>query len=751
MQSTTNPVALVRFRISAWLVLLLLPAIRPMACAADGASAAPASRLALEKSPYLRQHAHDPIDWYPWGEEAFAKARRENKPIFLSIGYSTCHWCHVMARESFSDPETARVLNAQFVAIKVDREERPDIDRLYMTFVQASTGGGGWPLSVWLTPELKPFFGGTYYPLADQPDLPAFKTVLARISAMWAKRRDEIQGQSDEMLAALRASVTTEATGADFAPAALRAAGLAKFTELFDAKQGGFEAAPKFPQPMALAFLLDVAATAPNRDQQAEARRMAFATLRALVRSSLHDPLGGGFHRYAVDAEWRLPHFEKSLVDQALLADAFVTASLLASDELRFAAAARDTLDYVRRNLTGPAGELYSAEDADSPLPSDPARHREGAFYLWTAAAIEHAVGAEDAAVFAYAFGMKSEGNLAGIAPPDEFAGDNVLWRAHTDAEAAVHFGIAETAAAAANARALAKLRTVQAARPRPSRDDKVVTAWNGLAISAFARAAQAFGDARLAADATRAAEFVQANLYDPSTGRLARSWRAGQRDREAFAEDYADLIHGLIDLYEATFELRWLQWAVRLQEKQNELFLDPAAGGYFANVATDASVLLRMKEDADNAEPAASSVAARNLARLAAMLHRDDWAQLARRTARSFAPRLERAPNAMPAMLVALGWVSGSAQQIFLQGEPDSVALPQFVAEVRKRFLPRHVLVRLDAKSTPFFAGQSPFVAELPPIKAGAVTAYVCQNFTCQLPTRDPAVFAKQLNPPMR
>ena len=739
-----------RLRDFVWLVLLLLPSIRPPACVgATDTVFAPENRLACEKSPYLRQHAHDPVDWYPWGEEAFATARREHKPIFLSIGYSTCHWCHVMARESFSDPETARVLNAHFVAIKVDREERPDVDRLYMTFVQASTGGGGWPLSVWLTPDLKPFFGGTYYPLTDQPDLPAFKTVLARISTMWSEHRADIERQSEEMLAALRSGVTADTAGTDFAPLAVRAAGLAKFAASFDAEHGGFETAPKFPQPLSIAFLLDVAATAPAPAPRAEARRMALETLRAVVDSGLRDPLGGGFHRYAVDAEWRLPHFEKNLVDQALLVDALLTAAQLAPEESRFTDAARETLAYVRRDLTGPAGEFYSAEDADSARPADPARHGEGAFYLWTAAEIGRVLGADDAAVFDFVYDVKPDGNLAGAAPAGEFAGENVLRRAHGDAEAALRFGVDEAVVRTTLARALARLRPARATRPRPARDDKVITAWNGLAISAFARAAQVFDDPAFAIAATRAAAFVHAHLYDATTGRLARSWRDGVRDQEGFAEDYADMIQGLLDLYETTFELRWLEWAVQLQEKQNALFLDSAAGGYFANVATDASVLLRMKEDADNAEPAASSVAVRNLARLAAMLHRDDWAQLAHRTARAFAPQLERAPDAMPAMLVALGWVAGSPQQIFLQAEPDAPALPGFVRELRQRFLPRHVLVRLDARSTRFFAAQSPFVAELPAIETGTVTAYVCQNFTCQLPTRDPAVFAKQLAPP--
>ena len=729
------------------MVLSLVLAVCAWADAATAESrAVTLNRLGREKSPYLRQHAANPVDWFPWGDEAFAKARREKKLIFLSIGYSTCHWCHVMARETFSDPAIARLLNENFVCIKVDREERPDIDRVYQSFVQASTGGGGWPLSVWLTPDLKPFFGGTYFAPEDRDGRPGFKSVLARLTTLWAGQSEQVLQQAGQMLTALAADTRAAATAGELPLAALREQAFTQLKESFDKEHGGFDAAPKFPMPVNLEFLFDVAATTANPEHRAAALGMAVATLRAMAAGGIHDQLGGGFHRYATDAAWRVPHFEKMLYDQAQLASVYLTGWQLAADPA-LRDAATDTLTYLRDRLADPEGGFYTAEDAASAAASTPSVHGEGAFYVWTAAELARLLGPEDGPLFAYAFGVQPDGNVSGDSA-GELAHQNVLYRAHTDAETAAQFHLPEAAVQARMADAVRALVAVRARRPRPFRDDKIVTAWNGLAISAFARAAQVLGDPAWAATATRAAGFAQARLADAATGELAHSYRAGERDPRGFAEDYAFLIQGLLDLYETTFEVRWLAWAVQLQEKQNRLFGDEAAGGYFANAAGDPSVLLRLKEESDGVEPSANSISVRNLARLGALLHHEEWLALARRTARAFGPQLARAPLAMPQMLVSAAWLEGSPKQILIQGEPGSPAPQRLLAEVRAQFLPRRALALIDTASRPFFAARVPLVAELPDSSPAGATAYVCENFVCQLPTGDPAALAKLLRP---
>ena len=702
------------------------------------------NRLLNEKSPYLRQHAYNPVDWYPWGPEAFEKARRENKPIFLSIGYSTCHWCHVMAAESFSDPAIAQLLNDKFVSIKVDREERPDVDQVYLTYVEAATGAGGWPMSVWLTPDLKPFVGGTYFPPEDRGGQPGFRTMLNRIAALWTADPRKVTDQAESVLQALRSGTSAAGPGAALPIAALRQRAFKETAESYDPVDGGFGRAPKFPHPAAYEFLLDLAAASPDPAVRTEALQMARHGLQAMAAGGIHDQLGGGFHRYATDAQWRVPHFEKMLYDQAQLANLYLTATQL-GPEAGFAETARDILSYVQKGMIDPAGGFYAAEDADSPLTADPARHGEGAMYLWTQAEIETVLGAEAGAVFAFHYGVQSDGNVASD-PEGAFVHANILYRAHTPAETAAHFHLTEDAVRSQLAGSCRQLLAARDRRPRPLRDEKIVTAWNGLMISAFARAAQVLGDESYAATATHAAEFLQAKLYDPTTGQLARSFYAGRKDEAGFAADYAFLIQGLIDLYETTFDVRWLDWAVRLQEKQNELFGDTAAGGYFTTAGTDASVLLRLKEDYDDAEPAPSSVAVRNLARLAGIMHRPEWHDLARKTATAFSAQLDRSPSSLPQLVAALGWLEGSPQQIILQGNPNSPGLPQLTNEVWHRFLPRHVLLRIDRASRTFFNARVPFVAALPDDTDDPATAYVCENFVCQLPTRDPAVFIKLL-----
>jgi uncharacterized protein YyaL (SSP411 family) len=588
-----------------------------------------ANRLAQEKSPYLLQHADNPVDWYPWSEEAFAKARKQNKPIFLSIGYSTCHWCHVMAHEEFEKADVAAIMNREFVNIKVDREERPDVDRVYMTFVQATTGGGGWPMSVWLTPDLKPFVGGTYFPPEDRHGQPGFKRVLERIAAAWRQDHGKIAGQGEKIIAALREASSGEASSAQRLDGKTLDAAYQQIAGGYDSRHGGFGGAPKFPRPVTLNFLFRVHArdvglgaadaTEPNGSAGASpthtavrgerALEMALFTLRKMAAGGIHDHLGGGFHRYAVDGYWHVPHFEKMLYDQAQLATAYLDAFQITREAI-FESVARDILDYVRRDMTAAGGGFFSAEDADSPVvagvgDAGHSRNAEGAFYVWSKAEIDSALGSHSG-VFDFHYGVLPEGNAPADSDPlGEFNRKNILIERHTIAETAKQFHKSEDEVRRALERSRANLLALRVKRPRPHLDDKIITAWNGLMISAFARAAQIFDDADYLKAGTRAATFAREHLYDESGRVLARSYREG-RGVEGFADDYAFLIQGLLDLYEASFELSWLKFAIELQETQDRLFLDNKRGGYFGSAGQDSSILLRMKEDNDSAEPAA-------------------------------------------------------------------------------------------------------------------------------------------------
>ncbi len=714
----------------------------------------PANHLIHEKSPYLQQHAHNPVDWYPWGEEAFEKARRENKPIFLSIGYSTCHWCHVMERESFTNATIAQLLNDHFICIKVDREERPDLDRVYLGFVETLTGGGGWPMSVWLTPELKPFFGGTYFAPDDARGRPGFKTLLQTIAESWTnpEGRTTYQKQADEMMASLQRTTVLTPKLQTGVSRELRDRAWKALRDSFDRQNGGFENSPKFPLPVRLEFLFDVATTSADPAQRENAKQMALKTLKAMAEGGIHDQLGGGFHRYSVDARWRVPHFEKMLYDQAQLASVYLTAWQL-SQEPVYRETAESILHYVRETMTSPNGGFYSAEDADSatnptgiPRPDHTSgQTNEGAFYSWTAKEINADLGVREAAIFSYVYGVESRGNaVERSGGPGE---QNVPYRAHSAAECATRFGITESEAQATLAKARDSLRMARAHHPRPQRDEKIITAWNGLMISAFARAAQSLDDPEYAHLAQRAAGFIRSHLFDPASGRLVRSYRDGVKDPRGFVEDYAFMIQGLLDLYETDFDVRWLEWAIALQEKQIELFGDPVAGGFFANTADDKSVILRLKENFDNAEPSPNSIAVKNLVRLAGLLHREDWTKLARRTADAFGGQLKQDPLSMPQMLASSGWLEGSPLQIMIQGATNAEDVKNLIRETRKKFLPRRTICLIDGPSRAFFAAQVPFIAGLPDETNGTATAYVCENFACQLPTKDPVVLARLLD----
>jgi uncharacterized protein YyaL (SSP411 family) len=705
--------------------------------AAEPAKPVKTNRLAQEKSPYLLQHQHNPVDWYPWGEEAFAKARREQKPIFLSVGYSTCHWCHVMAHESFESEEVAKLLNADFVSIKLDREERPDVDRVYMTFVQATTGGGGWPMSVFLTPDLQPFLGGTYFPPEDRFGRPGFKTVLARVAEGWKNDRASILQHGQTVMAQLREYAGTSGGGGQVDDAPLASA-LNIFLRTYDEEWGGFGSAPKFPRPAALHCLLRIYARKIRGDEAAQrdakaALGMVLGTLRKMSEGGMHDHLGGGFHRYSVDRFWHVPHYEKMLYDQAQLACAYLEAHQAAPDP-RWERTARATLDYVRRDLTAREGGFYSAEDADSLLAHGRPEHAEGAFYVWEKKEIDALLG-EAAPVFNRVYGIEEAGNSpAGSDPHGELKGKNTLIERLSVAEAAKLFQKSEAEIATLLAEARRKLFDVRAQRPRPHLDDKIITAWNGLMVSAFARAAQVLGDADYLATAQRAVRFLRAELW--KDGALRRSYRAGASDIPGFAEDYAYLIAGLLDLYEADFDVTHLQWALELQAKMDATFYDEQVGGYFSTSGTDPSVLLRMKEDYDGAEPSPSSLAVSNLLRLAQITGEAKLRARGEATLAAFAGTMASQPSAVPQMLCALDAALAKPRQIVLAG-PNPEPL---LRAVHARFLPNKIVLRADGGAGQAWLGQRlEFLRTVAPLD-GQATAYVCEDFVCQLPTSDPA-----------
>jgi uncharacterized protein YyaL (SSP411 family) len=703
-----------------------------------------ANRLAHEKSPYLLQHAHNPVDWYPWGEDAFAKARRENKPIFLSVGYSTCHWCHVMAHESFESEDVAAVMNREFVNIKVDREERPDVDRVYMTFVQATTGGGGWPMSVWLTPDLKPFVGGTYFPPEDRYGQPGFKKVLERIAAAWKDNRDKIVEQGGKIVAALRESQSAAADQGKIDPAILDAA-YEQIARSYDPKEGGFGSAPKFPRPVTLNFLSRFYARDPKSESGKQAVEMNLFTLRKMASGGMHDHLGGGFHRYSVDRYWHVPHFEKMLYDQAQLAVAYLDAFQITQDR-QYESVARDILDYVARDMTSKEGGFFSAEDADSLFEHGKPEHGEGAFYVWTKKEIDAALG-DAAEIFDFHYGVQSHGNAPeGSDPQDEFRGQNILIERHTIAETAKQYKKSEDEVRQSLARSREKLFSIRAKRPRPHLDDKIIAAWNGLMISAYARAAQVLDEPRYLEAATRAAKFQRANLYDEKNKLLFRSYRDGRSAVEGFADDYAFVVQGLLDLYEVSFDVEWLKLATQLQETQDRLFLDAKNDGYFTTSGKDASVLLRMKDDNDSAEPAASSIAALNLLRLSQFLDDKELEDRARKTIDAFGPTLSHFASAMPQMLVALDFSSSKPRQIVIAGKKDAPESKALLTEVHRHFLPKTILLLADGAEGQKYLGEKNEAIRAMSIIDGKPAAYVCENFTCKAPVTDPKQLAKLL-----
>ena len=691
------------------------------------------NQLANEKSPYLLQHAHNPVHWLPWGEDAFQKARDEDKPIFLSIGYSTCHWCHVMERESFENETTAQFMNAHFVNIKVDREERPDVDKLYMTFVQATTGQGGWPLSLFLAPNLKPFFGGTYFPPENAYGRISFPELLQRIATAWNEDRAKVLESGESVLQALEryAGLHTGSTPGAADWNKITGLCLAHFQSVYDSKFGGFGPAPKFPRPVAHDFLHRYFLQSKDR----VAFQMSKKTLQAMADGGMNDQLGGGFHRYSVDSEWIVSHFEKMLYDQAQLVISYLEMFQITREEF-FADAARTVCDYVLRDLTHAGGGFFAGEDADS-LPTENAEHKtEGAFYVWTQNEIEDILGHEDAAIFCEYYGVSLDGN----APPEgdphgEFNGQNILFRAQAPRDAAT-LGVLQSARE--------KLFAAREKRPRPHRDEKVIVAWNGLMISALARAAGVLREPKYLAAARRASDFVKAKLWGENAQTLRRHFKDGAANVPGFAEDYAFLSRAALDLYEADFQIADLQWAQTLTDETLKNFWDEEKGGLYSS-APDENILLRFKEDYDGAEPSPNSVAAENCVRLQQFLDDEKYREKAAAIFDAFAGRLRDAAPAMPLLLAARLRFDAPPQHIVIVGEKDSADTQQLLEVVREHFLPFNTLVLLDEKSREFWNASQPFLREMKMLD-GKATAYFCRDFACRKPVNNALELSAQL-----
>jgi len=705
------------------------------------------NRLAAERSPYLLQHAENPVDWYPWGQEAFDKARELDRPIFLSIGYSTCHWCHVMAHESFESQAIADFLNGHFIAIKVDREERPDVDRVYMTFVQATTGSGGWPMSVWLTPDLKPFYGGTYYPPDARWGRPGFIEILREIVRVWQQERSKVQLSADGLTEQIKGLRTAEPGGEIPGTDALKE-GVAQFAQTFDQARGGFGGAPKFPRPSELLFLLRETA----RTGDYTPAFMVAKTLQAMSLGGMRDHIGGGFHRYSVDANWRVPHFEKMLYDQAQITLAALETFQLAADRF-FADVAEDTLEYVLREMTNPEGGFFSAEDADSVPPEDaasPHAHKmEGAFYLWTQGELE-ALLKDDFDIFRYRFGIRPEGN-APEDPQGEFKGKNLLYVAGTIDEVAERTGRTRDEVESALHAGRMTLFETRLSRPRPHLDDKVLTGWNGLMLAAFARAARVLASnearARYLAAAERSAAFLESRMWDERRGILRRRYRDGDAAIDGYAEDYAYLIFGLLELFQAGGDPHWLEFSRTLQRRQDEQFWDAGNGGWFNTTGADPSVILRMKEDYDGAEPSPSSMSVLNLLTLAHLTNEAELFDRIDLTLKMFGPRLGQLARALPMMMAALSTYHARVAQIVIVGVPGDEGTQSLVREAAAKYDPFSVVVPVQPGPLQSqLARMLPFV-EAMQMREGRATAYVCHDFTCAEPTTDPAGLAERLS----
>jgi uncharacterized protein len=679
------------------------------------------NRLAEETSPYLLQHADNPVDWYPWGEEAFERARAEDRPVLLSIGYSACHWCHVMEHESFEDPETARVMNDLFVNVKVDREERPDVDAIYMTAVQSMTGHGGWPMTMFLTPDGEPFYGGTYFPPEPRHGLPSFRQILAAIGDAYRERRDEVARSAAGLRRALAESSQlrdpAETLDVSILDDAYR--GVAR---AYERRHGGFGSAPKFPQPMALEYLL----RHHHRTGDEPALEMLVHTLRSMARGGLYDQVGGGFHRYSVDGEWLVPHFEKMLYDNALLARVYLQAwQETRDDDLR--RVAEEVLDWVRREMTSPEGGFYSALDADS-------EGEEGTFYVWTPEEVDAVLGDEEGPLFRRYYGIASPGNFEGRSIP-HVSRDGEAVAADEGMEAGELEGALE--------RGRAALYEARSQRVWPARDEKVLTSWNAMMVQAYAEAARVLGRPEDLEAAIRNAEFLLRALRPD--GALKRTWRGGVAKIDAFLEDHALLADALLTLYEATFDPRWVEEARGLADGVLERFFDEDGGLFYDAAVGGEKLVVRPRSVDDNPTPSGNSAVTAMLLRLAAFTGEARYERVAVRVLRSMGGLLRRAPLGFGRLLAALDFHLAAPREVAIAGDPGERATRALLDVVAERYRPNLILALRPPGASESEVAGIPVLAERGPVD-GKPAAYVCQRFTCRLPVTDPEALRQEL-----
>ena len=677
------------------------------------------NRLINETSPYLLQHANNPVDWFAWGPEALERAEAEDKPILLSVGYSACHWCHVMERESFENPQIADIMNENFISIKVDREERPDIDSIYMKAVQAMTGQGGWPMTVFLTPDGKPFFGGTYFPPEDRQGLAGFPRVLQALAQTYQEKRGDVVKATDQLMQRMR-QMSASVPSTDPLTQDIMFQAHTGIAREFDDRYGGVGMQPKFPQPMTYEFLLRYYL----RSENSQALEMVELTLDRMAEGGIYDQLGGGFHRYSTDTFWLVPHFEKMLYDNALLAKLYLHAYQVTEKPL-YRRIVEETLDYVLREMTDPSGGFYSAQDADS-------EGMEGKFFIWRPEEIIKVLGKDDGEIFNRYYGVTLKGN---------FEGRSILHAADDAEKVAKKVGLTAAEIEALLQRSGAKLLKVRDSRVHPGRDDKILLSWNGLMLRAFAEAAAVLQRSDYAAVAEKNAAFLLDNLRED--GRLLRTYKSGQAKLNAYLEDYAFLIDGLIALHEVTFEPRWLQEAVGLGNAMVDLFWDETSGQFYDTGRDHEELIIRPRDFSDNAIPSGSSMAADVLLRLAVIAGELEHRRLAVTALRSMRELMARFPTGAGHWLSALDFYLSTAKEVVIVGDRDESDTQDLLSEVYRHHLPNRVLVGLKDGDEP--------LASVPLLKnrikiEGRPTAYVCQNYICQLPVTDPDALAKQL-----
>lgn len=708
--------------------------------------------LSQEKSPYLLQHADNPVHWYPWGDDAFAKAKAEDKPIFLSVGYSTCHWCHVMEHESFEKSEIAEIMNKYFVSIKVDREERPDVDNIYMKAVMSLTGSGGWPMSVFLTHDRKPFYGGTYFPPDSQWGRPGFKELLLSINDAWKNRRDDLIKTGHSITQNLQVKSFWGAIAGNPMPdeRTLRSA-YGQFAQRFDSRYGGFGGAPKFPSSHNLSYLLRYW----KRANEVKALEMVEKTLTEMAKGGMYDHIGGGFHRYSTDQRWHIPHFEKMMYDQAILAKTYLEAYQSTKD-IKYAQIAREIFEYVLRDMTDFQGGFYSAEDADS-LPPEKFKNMtsaedlsnektEGAFYLWRYQDVVELLGKEKAEIFDYYYGVEPRGNALSD-PHGEFRGKNILYVAHSLEETTQKFGKTLDEIKKLLNESQSKLLEVRKFRPRPHLDDKVLVDWNGLMISSLALGSRVLDEPRYREAAEKSAQFILSTLVRQD-GRLLHRYRDGEAGISGMLEDYAFFIHGLIDLYEATFREEYLKEAKRLTEDMITLFWDEREGGFFFTATDAEELLIREKEIYDGAIPSGNSIAVLDLLRMGRLTLNREWEKKAQEYFQAFGQELSSGPGSYAQSMTALDFAVGPSREIVLAGQKDDPKTQEMLKILYDKFIPNKVVIFRPASDDeakaivnliPFVKGQQ--------VLEGKTTAYVCKNYNCQFPTTDIGKLKELLN----